>query len=489
MNDRTEDIGRILKDLFELDPELKTRESELRRTVERLLESRFAVSVDRDFVARLRRELLMPGAARVISDNYFIRIQNHMKKSILILGGSAVVAAALLIAVVVLIPGGTRPEVTGDRVLALGPNAFGSLSAGNGEMVTGQVAPESATTPAGLGGGGKPALGTDMSIGLPAPEYQPVSFRYAGDELTGLGQEVTVYRRVREMQTSALASSFAGRDNGLFALGGLSDPQMMNITMGFADGGKDYRVYLDFREGMAMINLEEEWSPELENLPVAQDLPDSEIISIADSFLDRYGVDRSAYGAPWVDGRWRGMLENGNPPQPPTYVSLVYPLTIEGGSVLDWNGDPYGMRVTVDAARKFTQGAYSIMSPRFESSAYPAEADASRILSLVEKGGFNGQVYLPEGTADVLELGTPSLHYFQHYVYADKLGSPSELYVPALFFPILNPPEELGIYHRYVIVPLAKEILDQREESIIGGGDMPRPLTEPAVLDLPVKSE
>jgi hypothetical protein len=76
--------------------------------------------------------------------------------------------------------------------------------------------------------------------------------------------------------------------------------------------------------------------------------------------------------------------------------------------------------------------------------------------------------------------------YFQHYAYDGKTGASDELYVPALFFPIQDPPAELGHHRKYLVVLLVKELLDQRED-LIGGGSGPMP--EPAVVSVPGRGD
>jgi hypothetical protein len=487
-NTQANKIDQILEELFELDPELKSMKEEVEEVVKRLLEQKMEVSVDKKFVSHLREELLVSGMDVQEEAIESISISNLMKKMTFALGGSAMLAALLLVAVSTFTSGGfSLPGVMrsvpsdGGRVVALGPQAFGSLSG----VIDQAPSPEAgaADQRVGYGGGGgmpKAVSSEAYPTGMIAPqvEYKKISFNYVGEQLEGLSENVEVYRRIKDLSTASLARAFAREDNGLFELSGLSGLQMSNASLTHVMNGKKYWVYLDFREAQASMNLQEE---RVEVMPAAQELPDSELIAIADDFLRKNDIDTSAYGEPEVDDRWRmgAMMEERA--YYPTYVGVVYPLIVGGEKAVSWDGEAHGLRVNVNAALKEVQGVNMISTAKFESSQYPAVTDTDRIMRLVSEGGFNGPMYMPEGTKPVIDLGTPSVMYLQYYVFNGKEGTNEELYLPALFFPIQDSPEDSRIYRNYVVVPLVGEILDQREEQMIGVPE-PMPLIEPAMM-------
>ncbi|MEA3248960.1 MAG: hypothetical protein U9Q03_01225 [Patescibacteria group bacterium] len=469
MNDDNDKlIDSMLGDLFELDSELKENESELRQTVERLLEHKLDVSIDKKFVDHLRKHILMTSATGPQQEEIkSVSVREHLRNLTLLLGGSAVLAAFLLVVVSALSPGGLRipwigPSVPVDRVLALGPEAFGSLASAGGVL----GAPEGTEqTTTGFGGGGIPSAISARPIGMPAPEFEQATFTYVGEPLEEIGESVTVYRRIKGVSTSSLASAFAKRDNRLFDLGDLSGLQMRNATLSHVQDSQEYWVHLDFREGVASVNMDER-SQVRNDMESAREVTDDELIALADAFLDRYGIDRSPYGESEVDHRWRNGMAEEDASYFPAYIGVVYPTMVGDEVVVGWDGAPVGMRVNINAMTKTVQGVHMISVPRFESSAYLAESDFSRIVSLAENGGFTGTFYLSEESGAELDLGTPSLMYFQHYVHDSATGTSNELYVPALFFPIQDPPTELGTHRKYVVVPLTKELLDQRDEPV-----------------------
>lgn len=490
VNDNGKLIDSILADLYGLDPELKANESELRQTVERLLEHRLETKIDRKFVAHLRKDLLMSAVGGRTEEIKSVSVRHLMKNITLALGGSAVLAALLLVAVSALSPGGFRlpgigPSLPSGRVVVLGPQSFGSLAAAGGVLGAPEGATEEQVVGRGGGGGMPTAPGAPSVIGMPAPEFEKMTMTYAGEPLEEIGEDVTVYRRIKGLPTASLASAFSKRDNGLFDLGRLSGLQMRNVSVSHIENGQEYWIHLDFREGMASVNMEEGMR---EVMPAATEVPDQELITLANAFLDRYGIDRAPYGEPQVDDRWRDGIVEEEASYFPTYVGVVYPFIVGGETAVGWDGEPYGMRVNINVATRKAQGVNLITGARFESSAYPAETDTARIISLAEQGGYTGPIYLEKGTQADIRLGTPKLMYFQHYVHDGRTGTSDELYVPALFFPIENVPEGVGFYRNYVVVPLAKELLDQRED-MLGDVPVPMPLIEPAVMSTPVVEE
>jgi len=132
--------------------------------------------------------------------------------------------------------------------------------------------------------------------------------------------------------------------------------------------------------------------------------------------------------------------------------------------------------VTVDIRHKKVSNLGPIQSHRYETSSYPAETDAARIIAAAERGGFGGGWYFPEAEKKVtLELETPQFIYLQQYTY--ESAESSELYVPALLFPIKDW-QQKGFWNSGVAVPLAKEMLDQQDQNF--PGPQPMPLIEPA---------
>ena len=62
-----------------------------------------------------------------------------------------------------------------------------------------------------------------------------------------------------------------------------------------------------------------------------------------------------------------------------------------------------------------------------------------------------------------MDLGTPSVVLMRSWLPSGD-GSSSEVNVPALQFPVLQKPADQPWFSNYVMVPLAKEILDQKQD-------------------------
>jgi hypothetical protein len=167
------------------------------------------------------------------------------------------------------------------------------------------------------------------------------------------------------------------------------------------------------------------------------------VLRIASSFLTSHGISTAAYGTPTT-----------------VATQVVYPLLINGMPVVQQDGSPMGMTLSVDLNESTVTSLYGLTTLDFTSSAYDAVTDFSVIQKIAEQGGLYGSygtkavTGTPETTTTVtLELGTPDRVLMSSYLYSS--GRQLELYVPALRFPITNSPEA---YLKYVVVPLAKDL-------------------------------
>ena len=116
------------------------------------------------------------------------------------------------------------------------------------------------------------------------------------------------------------------------------------------------------------------------------------------------------------------------------------------------------------------------MAGGFEASDYDVTTDSSRVISLAEQGGLNMYPwYAEESEERILELGTPTLVYIQHYLPQEGNARSYEVFIPALQFPVQNIPTDEPFYSsRIITIPLVTNILDEER-------DRPIP-TEPPIL-------
>jgi len=490
-NVNNNDIDRIVGELISLEPDLNDKKTELRELVSKLLEAKPDVKVDDQFVARLRRELLAgesnPSTATAAPIANFNQFMTKLKYA---LGGSAVMAVLVLIAVFAAAPGQDR-QVISDLISsrsvekgvdALKPNAFGRLSQAEGVQTETFGSPESAKA-GGLGSAVMSAPSSDdavaepmpISIGMPAPEYQPAELTYRGDEIAAPAEQLLVYRRVKELDLSGLNSAVASQDNGLIELNNFRNLNVQNISLRDEQQGiwinlnpRDATANISIENGIARIMHEQKVDP----------IPDDDLIRLANDALDRYGIERTEYGTPVVNHSWKNYAaREGGELSFPMHINVVYPLEFPEGEVINYDGSPHGLSVMVNTAERKVTNISMITVHKYESSQYTAETDVAKLIAYAEEGGRSGTFYLPEGKTQNIALGTPTMHYMLQHQYDAEAGTTSELYVPALFFPVELENDD-GFYHsKMIVVPLIKELLEQNG----GMGGVPTPM--PRVME------
>ncbi|MFH1046809.1 MAG: hypothetical protein V1738_00760 [Patescibacteria group bacterium] len=487
-NHQTE-IDRLVEELVNLEPELGGQKAQLHELVARLLAAKPDAQIDRQFVERLRRELLTEKSGSLLAANPIANLNQFMIKLKYIIGGSAVLAAVVLVAVFGIYPRQSTPasnkladlisspSLFESGIVPLQPNAFGSLAVLSNIVPQQNSAESLSAEDKGFGGGGRSAISSQPltaveagAIMVPSDEYVPVNFKYTAEPLAMLPDQLSVYRRTKEVPIAAISSAVAAQRNGLVNLSGLTELNVNSLSMKHKSGSDEYWVHLDLLQGMASINLE--YGPRGYNSAPGQELPDEQLIDLANSFLDRYGIDRSAYAEPKVDQSWRLSYATAETREAPSFVQVDYQLLVNEQPIVSWGKRPFGLQVMIDTGNRRVQSAVNIMTQRFESSAYTLEIDTAKLLAYAEAGGLNGRFWLPKGSVTELQLGQPTISYYQHYIYDERSGS-QELFVPTLFFPVLNYPAEQSSEPQFVMVPLVKEILDAQQRDDIG---VPEPM-------------
>jgi hypothetical protein len=531
----TPEIKDILEDIYELEPALREREAEVIALVEELLAARPVVEMSEEFRSSLREEVLREFEAEAAAPEKTIGVlPAYLHKIAFALGGAAV--ALVLIFPFVMnrqgqpavqqptgglelgldsaqplgLGGGGKSII--DEFVDLGSHAFGSLNFSSGESVISAPSEISASDPTaavseevtiGRGGGGAAGSGTAGSSGtataVPSPSpkrldnmiiYDPIGFvfKYAGEPLQLSEGNIEVLKRIKRVDAAGAARIVGSLDLGLVDIKSLSDIRVNNIGLS-EDHDFGYDLQVDLREGIMYLNQNyPRWQigPGCEkgicnNLPTLSPSAapsNEEIIKIADDFIAELGISREGYDAPKVDDNWRNQAPPA-PDQPvyvPDYIQVKYPLAIKDQPVYGGPGYEVGLDVTVDIRHEKVSNLGPIMSRRYETSSYEGETDAARIISIAEEGGYGGGWLNPDAEDKVtLELETPTFIYLQQYSY-DGYES-SELYVPALLFPIKDW-QQKGFWNSGLVVPLAKEMLDQHEQNF--PGPVPMPLIEPA---------
>ncbi len=506
------DIQHILTELYVVDPSLQKEEAQLRSLLEKMLRVRPDVKIDQAFAQNLKQKLL----STPLKQNNFISYFSAMFKKPLFVAGAATLGVALLVSVSFL-KNDTSPEYarldTRTPTLSLAGelprNAFGPLvTAANGAVAVSAPlgSPEAMSgnfSGDRQGGSTMPSalMAKDVAVSEPtvavgnnpvssvmpmqdkmiAPYYS-YNYKYTGEPITLADTELPVFRRVKDTDIArAFAQSFLGRNNGMLDLSRFDDAVLQNFQI--AQNKKDgYLINVDLVNGTVNINPQyERWytpcstgNCESPTPLTEKDIPSNDrIIAIANDFLEDFGIAREQYGAPVVDENWKNnypmpfAMEGGVRTSLSMYIPdvmvVTYPLIVEGQKITETNGQEFGLRVNVDIRKMKGQGLWNLYYNKYEKSNYATETDTARILKIAENGG-NGWYQEVTENIRTLNLGTPEKIYMPHYQYVPESGMSTELYVPALKFPVLNiPTDQPYFYQKFIIVPLVKEILPQYE--------------------------
>ncbi len=331
---------------------------------------------------------------------------------------------------------------------------------------------------------GVPVADKMIAPGEPYPGAVYYAFKYTGSaSLPGLEAEQPVLKRSKPEQPASLVS----RILNLISFGLIDLSQMQNVKMqnfGFLeDRDQGYGAYVDLQNGnVGMYQNYERWAqtdsrmmctevscPAPTPLKPSELLPNDEAISIADSFLKDYSISREGYGAPRVIETWRIAYDQAAESERANYyipeqMQVMYPLMLEGKEVLDESGYTYGMSAMVDVRSKKVTNLGELITKQFEKSAYKGETDAKRLISIAEQGGFRNYNYVDPNAKKVeLELGAPTVQMVKIYYSSDNYKTNSDLYMPALVFPIKNW-KGTNYWRQTVMVPLVKSILDTEQQ-------------------------
>lgn len=510
-------LDKILADLYQSDPSLQQHDAVLRKLVVELLEVKPETHFDENFRQELRRKLMALAETQESKPSLTSLFMKRFQ-----LAGAGVALVALVIASAWYFNDLKNPAsnltsmFSGPKITRAEDNAFGSLSnlqennrnqsggggmGGSGNNPVPTMASDSSSE-SGIG------MGTPGSDKMIAPE-QAVNFKYVykGEELTLIQDKVDVLKRQKNAGSTGLGDFVSRISMGLIDVNSFNNTQLQTVTFA-EDRDNGYIVNLSMSEGT--VNINENWSkwpsltmpacavplssremacPQPRRIQLSEVPADQVLIGAANDFLDNHSISRAAYGQPLVNNDWRVQYESTADKSNfwiPEMVNVIYPLTIDGQQIHDEGGNLTGMNVAV----RFTpevrvSGVWELTTQNYQSSSYQGETNVSRIMGLVEKGGFRNYYYAdPNATKTVeIELGTPEVSYVKLWNYSN--GANEELLVPALIFPVTKEPEDAGPYYWYrknIVIPLVKEILDNENNDPVR--IMPATsATEPAIVE------
>lgn len=471
-------INEMLQELYAIDPELAKHEAKLKRIAAAMLKAAPKGDLDEEFSRQLRERLM--AKAMEMRQAGESRGYGIFKWQILPFAVSGAAVAALLFWIVLPAASPSLPGVNGiPSVADLGfaskwsisrdsAGAFGSLAvaqpapASGQPVATGLGSAEGISSRAfGLGAGGGAATGMIM------PPYEIVNykFNYQGEGFEMPTATLPVLKNVKDSGAAAKAAQVLNKVSfGLFDIGKFRNLSVSNVNFS-EDTDRGYMASLSMDD--ELLAIYRNWSkwpqPQYDGQLSRADAPsDGEIISIANGFASRYGVDLSGYGAPRVDDSWV-RYQPADSDYYPDSVSVIYPLLHEGAEVLDESGNLTGPRINVNIRDRQADSLWDLRTNSYIASDYALENSKDRILEIVGRGGHN-RVVNPSAATVEGTVGDPQLHYVRIYRYSGF--ATDTLLVPALVFPVIQKPDA-NFYQDKIVVPLVKEILDAQQPDYV----------------------
>ncbi|PIR68446.1 hypothetical protein COU49_01110 [Candidatus Nomurabacteria bacterium CG10_big_fil_rev_8_21_14_0_10_35_16] len=486
----------ILEDLYMIDKKFKDQEDDLIKIINKLIETKPEIKVDEKFINELRRQLLTRARLVYPETSVFWASITNLNKLSYIAGGLAVLILIILPLTFNLIsPASISFEY---EVTSVEDGAFGVLtsseensseftySVGSGSVLADNLTQEAVSeiSRAVSSASGVGATSALMPTPLYEPEYRPTyinyDFVYEGEEFSLEESKLPVYKRKIEFSVSGTLARELSKIVNILDFSKLQNVVITELT---AVENKDFGYIVRMNLEDNTFNIQKNWQrwPNDYIKPLApcygdvcimeqaqvdpKDLPsESETITIANQFINKYSIDLSAYDEPELSENPEMELLR----YIPQYVSVVYPLKIENKLVYDSIGNKTGLTMMIDVKEKKISSLSNGISALFESSNYETEQDTKTIIEIAKKGGQTYFYQHPNPTKTyVIKLGTPELILTEYWKYDSNNQTSEKLFIPAYKFPVTGMPEEIDYYsnsNRNIIVPVIKDLLINKNE-------------------------
>jgi hypothetical protein len=470
-------IDDIFNDIRGLETDINVDDSTLRKMLTDFDTIRPDTRFDTQFARRLRADLLASGESQLSPYISFLR-------SGLFIGAVGALMAIIIVAPLTYIAAKktyeNHPEYFVKDISAglsikqqinnKGTNAFGTLAYKSvglnvGNPVSSQISPKS--TP------GAAAGATSVGMSIAAPASTPVTeYVYTGDELKLTDKEGKVFKRVKGLAASKQLADFI--QNARFNLTNLKSFTklgLQNLQL-VEDSSTGYSINVNFDEGTIYIAKKIADKKVASPLPAAQAPADDNLIFIADQFVKDHGIDTEIYGKPFVENKTYTSVENG---KSTAYaydtVAVKYPLILDGLEVYEESGNHYGLEILVDIRDKKVTAVNNLTSQVYESSQYNLETDAAKVIaSATSSLGQSTAVSSTSKNVSTVKIGTPQKILMHYVTSGDSQASTSELFVPALVFPVSD-----STAVKSTIIPLVRDSVAQGE-SVHAESDEPNAL-------------
>ncbi len=515
---KEEKLNEILKEIYLIDPSLKKEEEKIRSLIENMISAQPEAKINEEFVASLKEKI-------------FAEIDNmETKKGTKILFWHKLTYVSAGAVVVILFSFLVLPnlvdrdfKIGGDKSIALlDERAFGDLNvelsernAGDSiEAMTGERAGDSVM---GLGtsSDSMPSQVEDISI-MPYPvEQKNYVYTYKGnllDEISLSEISSLVYKREIENNSARqVASRLSTTPNLPINLNNFSQKEVRHINI---NEERDYGYSISLNLANNTLSIYSNWQkwPQpykdcydrecIEDLKLgASDmLSESQLISIANNFVNDYEVDLSNYAPAHVSNETIARitnLENNPEHNYPQEASVIYPLIINNKEVVDNYGKKEGIQVSINIRERKVSSVYNINYSNLVSSSYNLIDNLENIKPLLLRGGLSPDIYRQNNLEEIeIELDEPRISLVRTWIpSSDTNRGSTEIFIPSLVFPIKEIPNEY-FYRQQVVVPLTKEVFEKSLEKLDNQrpGDydiLPMPRIEPDMprIDIEESSE
>ncbi len=471
-------INTILKELYEIDPQLKSQEKYLTQLIEAMIKSKPDTRFDEKFKTNLKKQIILK-----INQSKKMKKQKIFSNLNFWRGFS--LAATILIVVLLLVPLLNLPinqEITNQtgklsfnasrlQINNLPDQSFGILNNNVAADSQTEAIQPSAQTATGFGGGG---MSTSSSVAPNFPTlYTVYKYSYDGEPLEITQNELPVLKRVKGYDNTDYSSWLKDLNLDLLDTSQFSNLKIQHLAL-VEDKDLGYLVDINPYEGSVNIteNYQRPWidyNQSLKPLTYA-DVPDDQtLINIADNFINKYKIDLTDYGQPEVEKQPFLLAEKATTPEQmfvPNIISVRYPFMIDGKPVYEQGGTKNGIFVSINLYNKKAAGVYGLFTRNYDSSNYQVETNTQRILDFAKNGGtLFGAYEGPEANVVELKLGTPSQSYMISWQY--KNNENNELLVPAYIFPVEPVDNNQNYYPKNIVVPIIKDILDSYQTNDI----------------------
>lgn len=507
-------VQTILEDLYLIDPALRQKEDKLISVIEEIIKSEPDIKINQAFVDHLRERLFTEIRELEEKKPKLINLSFYFKNI-----AYASMGAAVILLIVFIYPAYLdKGQEDKPGLIALGDRAFGSLqldfsSQSVGELGATKDRMEMGTDVLGLGAADSSAMIGSDTIFIPRPiETKQYQYVYRGEALNELDLNSVsslVYRRVIDKNLARRSANTLATIGGLpINLNSFSEKELIHFNF---NQEKDFGYSVAVNLANNTLSVFDNWStwPQpyqdcydedcLASLRLGADdmLTDNQLISLANNFIENYGVDLSNYSSPRVSAQSKLTLlrEASDNNYYPEYMTVIYPLLIDNQKVFDSHGIEEGLQISVNLREKRVSGLSNLNFSSYQSSSYELINDLNKINPLLERGGLYPDYRYTDGELIEVELADPQIALVKTWLPSADKRSSYELFLPGLIFPVKETPNEY-FYRQAVIIPLVEEVFQdslsnlknmtgQREAEIL---PMPRIIPD-QIVDWPTEPE